>query len=142
VLKYLARYTHRVAISNQRLLSLEDGQVALRYKDYARGHRLRTMKLSAVELLRRFLMHVLPKGYVRIRQFGFLANCHRAKKLKRIRQLLSAKKPADDQQPGDSQTNRSDSIAPANDPHRCPRCGERLSFERVFPATPTPFDTS
>jgi len=142
VLKYLARYTHRVAISNQRLLSLEDGQVALRYKDYARGRRLRTMKLSAVELLRRFLMHVLPKGYVRIRQFGFLANCHRAKKLKRIRQLLSVNEPTAEQHPADGHTNPSESITPAHDPHRCPRCGDQLTFERVFPETSTPFDTS
>ena len=74
VLKYLARYTHRVAISNRRLLSLEEGQVAFRYKDYRQGRRDRVMRLAAVEFMRRFLLHVLPKGFVRIRHYGFLAN--------------------------------------------------------------------
>ena len=142
VLKYLARYTHRVAISNQRLISLEDGQVAFRYKDYARGRRLRTMKLTAVELIRRFLMHVLPKGYVRIRQFGFLANCHRAKKLKQIRQLLRVQEPAADPQRDARSTEPLLVISPAIDPFACPRCGGQLTFEQVFPEPPTPWDTS
>ena len=89
-LKYLARYTHRVAISNQRLVSLEDGKVRLRYKDYARGNRLRLLTLSASEFIRRFLLHVLPKAFVRIRHFGFLANSVRAKKLPQCRKLLEA----------------------------------------------------
>jgi hypothetical protein len=90
VLKYLARYTHRVAIANQRLLSLENGRVRFRYKDYAHGHRLRVEEIAAVEFLRRFLQHVLPKGFVRIRHFGFLANPVRAKKLPHCRALLEA----------------------------------------------------
>ena len=73
-LKYLARYTYRVAISNERLESLEDGQITFRYKDYAHGHRWRRMTLTAHEFLRRFMQHVLPRGFVRIRSFGFLAN--------------------------------------------------------------------
>ena len=77
VLKYLARYTHKKAISNRRLLSLEDGQVTFRWKDYAQGGRQRTMTLDAIEFVRRFLMHVLPPGFVRIRHYGILANCHR-----------------------------------------------------------------
>jgi len=77
VLKYLARYTHRVAISNQRLLSLHDGKLTFRYKDYAQQGRQRTMTLDAVEFLRRFLLHVLPKGFMRIRYYGFLANRNR-----------------------------------------------------------------
>ena len=73
VLKYLARYTHRVAISNARLVSLADGQVTFRYHDYADGRRPKTMTLTAAEFLRRFLLHVLPRGFVRIRHFGFLS---------------------------------------------------------------------
>ncbi len=89
VLKYLARYTHRVAIANQRLLALENGQVSFRYKDYQRGHRLRTRTIDAVEFLRRFLLHVLPRGFQRIRHFGFLANRVRQAKLAVCRALLS-----------------------------------------------------
>jgi hypothetical protein len=67
VLKYLARYTHRLAISNQRLLSLADGRVSFRYKDYADGQRHQTLTLSAGEFLRRLVHHVLPKGFVKVR---------------------------------------------------------------------------
>ncbi len=88
VLKYLARYTHRVAIANRRLLSTDDGKVTFRWKDYANGDRQRIMTLDAVEFLRRFLLHVLPKGFMRVRYYGFLANRHRAEKLQRIRFLL------------------------------------------------------
>ncbi len=90
MLKYLARYTHRVAISNRRLVSLNDGQVAFRYKDYRRGRRERVMRLEAVEFMRRFLLHVLPKGFVRIRHYGFLANRSRKEKLLRCRKLLGS----------------------------------------------------
>ena len=73
-LKYLARYTHRVAISNQRLVSLKDGRVTFRWKNYARASEPATMTLKAEEFIRRFLLHVLPKGLVKVRHFGFLAN--------------------------------------------------------------------
>ena len=88
VLQYLARYTHRVAISNHRLLSLEDGHLTFRYKDYQRGHRLRTLTLDAVEFLRRLLLHVPPHGFHRMRHFGFLANRVRQAKLAQCRTLL------------------------------------------------------
>lgn len=88
VLTYLARYTHRVAISNHRLVALEDGQVTFRYKDYQRGHRLRTLTLDAVEFLRRLLLHVPPRGFHRLRHFGFLANRVRQQKLAQCRTLL------------------------------------------------------
>src|SRR4051794_28187601 len=94
VLKYLARYTHRVAISNHRLLDLKDGRVTFRYKDYARGGERRTMELTAAEFLRRFLQHVLPRGFVRIRSYGFLANRDRREKLAACRELLAAAPPA------------------------------------------------
>ena len=90
VLKYLARYTHRVAISNRRLLDLKDGRVTFEYKDYARGGRRRAMELTAAEFLRRFLQHVLPAGFVRIRSYGFLADRDRREKLTLCRELLEA----------------------------------------------------
>jgi len=89
VLKYLARYTHRVAISNRRLLAMEDGCVTFRWKDYT-DSQTKVMKLDAVEFIRRFLLHILPSGFVRIRQFGFLANRARGKKLALCRALLGA----------------------------------------------------
>ena len=73
VLQYLARYTHRVAISNHRLVSLADGKVTFRWKDYAHGNKKRKMTVTTDEFLRRFLLHVLPRGFVRIRHFGFLS---------------------------------------------------------------------
>jgi hypothetical protein len=74
----LARYTHRVAISNARLLELRDGRVTFRYKDYTDGQQHKTMTLDAVEFLRPFVQHVLPKGFVKIRHYGLLANAQRA----------------------------------------------------------------
>jgi hypothetical protein len=88
VLKYLARYTHRVAISNRRLLSIEDGRVTFDYKDYADGNKAKVMTLEAMEFIRRFLIHILPSGFVRIRQFGLLANRTRRIKLAICRTLL------------------------------------------------------
>ena len=90
VLKYLARYTHRVAISNSRILSIEDGKVTFQWKDYADGNKTRVMTLDAVEFIRRFLLHILPGGFVRIRQYGFLANRARKEKLALCRTLLNA----------------------------------------------------
>jgi hypothetical protein len=90
VLHYLARYTHRVAISNHRLLRLTDGQVTFRWKDYAHGNKNRTMTISADEFLRRFLLHVLPKGFVRIRFFGFMASRRRTALLPQCQDLLLA----------------------------------------------------
>jgi hypothetical protein len=90
VLHYLARYTHRVAISNHRLIQLTDGQVTFRWKDYAHGSKKRKMTVTAHEFLQRFLLHVLPKGFVRIRFFGFLANRRRRTELAQCQQLLAA----------------------------------------------------
>ena len=88
MLKYLARYSHRVAISNSRLLNLADGCVTFRYTDYADAHRHKTMTLAAEEFLRRFVQHVLPRGFVKVRHYGLLANRHRQEKLKLCRKLL------------------------------------------------------
>jgi hypothetical protein len=89
VLKYLARYTHRVAISDDRLLDLEQGEVRFRYKDYAHGSRKRVMTLSALEFARRLLLHVVPSGFVRIRRYGILSNRHRREKMALCRHLLA-----------------------------------------------------
>jgi hypothetical protein len=91
VLKYLACYTHRVAISNKRLVALHDGQVTFRWKDYAHASAQREMTLSAEEFTRRFLLHVLPRGFVRIRHYGFLANRFRREKLALCKRLLGEK---------------------------------------------------
>jgi Putative transposase/Transposase zinc-binding domain len=93
VLAYVARYTHRVAISNNRLLDIDQGKVRFRWKDYRNGNRQRTMTLATDEFIRRFLLHVLPEGFQRIRYYGFLANRHREQKLARCRQLLAMPQP-------------------------------------------------
>jgi hypothetical protein len=93
VLDYVGRYTHRVAISNNRLLDIAEGKVTFRYKDYRRGAQQKTMTLQAEEFIRRFLLHVLPEGFQRIRYYGFLANRYREQKLARCRELLGMPAP-------------------------------------------------
>ena len=90
VLHYLGRYTHRVAISNHRLVSFADGKVTFRWRDSAHNNEQKLMTLSLDEFLRRFLLHLLPKGFVRIRHFGFLANRKRATSLPLCFQLLGS----------------------------------------------------
>jgi Putative transposase/Transposase zinc-binding domain len=92
-LAYLGRYTHRVAITNSRLISLEQGRVSFRWKDYRQGGETKLMTLSAQEFIRRFLLHALPDGFQRIRHYGLLANGHRAAKLELCRTLLAAPPP-------------------------------------------------
>jgi hypothetical protein len=116
VLKYLARYTHRVAISNRRLLSIEDGSVRFEYKDYADGNQTKVMTLAATEFIRRFLLHILPSGFVRIRQYGFLANRERRKKLASCRVLLGVSTP-----PGPVPASKQESTE--CEPKLCPACG-------------------
>jgi hypothetical protein len=130
VLKYLARYTHRVAISNSRLLKLPEGKVTFRYKDYADAHRQKTMTLSSEEFLRRFVQHVLPKGFLKIRHYGLLASRHRAEKLKRSRQLLMVLKLASALACAERTLPRDDArIEPAALPC-CPQCGGQR-FSRI-----------
>jgi hypothetical protein len=93
VLDYVGRYTHRVAISNDRLLAMADGKVTFRYKDYRHDAQQKTMTLQAEEFIRRFLLHVLPEGFQRIRYYGFLANRYREQKLARCRDLLGMPAP-------------------------------------------------
>ena len=115
VLQYLGRYTHRVAISNYRLISLADGQVTFRWRDSAHHNEQKVMSLSLDEFLRRFLLHVLPKGFVRIRHFGFLANRRRATLLPLCRQALAVVQP---------QTQPEASTAKETRPlWLCPKCG-------------------
>ena len=118
VLNYLARYTHRVAISNHRLVSFKDDRVSFRWKDYAADSKQKVMTVSADEFLRRFLIHVLPKGLVRIRHFGLFANRKRSASLLRCRFLLNAAAPP--QQP----------VPTAQ--IKCPLCSEpMLVVERI-----------
>jgi hypothetical protein len=113
VLQYLGRYTHRIAISNARLISLVDGVVRFRWKDYAdRGH-TKIMALDVDEFLRRFLLHVLPRGFVRIRHFGLLANAQRRTLIARAQDLLGTPTPA---------RSSDDAHATDGDPTRCPFC--------------------
>jgi hypothetical protein len=111
VLRYLGRYTHRVAISNHRLIAFDGERVTFRWRDYARGNKSRTMVLTATEFLRRFFLHVLPKGFVRIRHFGLLANCWRAAVLPVCRRLLAM----------EPSSHSVDPVATSAS-WRCPRC--------------------
>jgi hypothetical protein len=126
VLGYLARYTHRVAITNHRLVAFDGDQVTFRWKDYAHGNRKRKMTLGSQEFLRRFLLHVLPRGFVRIRFFGFMANRRRATLSPLCQRLL-----ADQPLPHPPAATTSSPAQPAC--FRCPKCStpmvivERLS---------------
>jgi len=132
VLKYLARYTHRVAISNGRILSVADGKVTFLWKDYADGNKTKTMTLDAVEFIRRFLLHILPAGFVRIRQFGFLANRARREKLLLCRKLLNAPTPLSNATVDDVPDRNTDKKP-------CPVCRiGHMILIRLFPAERLP----
>ena len=141
VLKYLARYTHRVAISNSRILSMAEGKVTFLWKDYAGGSEMKPMTLDAVEFIRRFLLHILPAGFVRIRQFGFLANRARREKLALCRRLLGA--------PVASSGSESVALPTGKTSEKiCPVCGIghmiliRLPHTERLAAQPLRFDSS
>jgi len=137
VLEYLGRYTHRVAISNQRLLALRDGNVSFRWKDYRHPQRPKVMTLSAEEFIRQFLLHSLPRGFQRIRHFGLLANCHRAAKLEASRQLLAG--PCADLLPPASDAPPIDPLPASQTLRKCPRCGiGTLSRIDVWPPSHGP----
>jgi Putative transposase/Transposase zinc-binding domain len=139
VLKYLAQYTHRTAISNHRLLDLDERTVTFRYKDYAHGERKRTMKLSAVEFVRRFLLHVLPAGFVRIRHYGLLGNRHRQEKLELCRRLLQPDSAVEPESPEVKAPESSSSISPTR---VCPACGAgRMVLIEELPPRPAPRDS-
>lgn len=134
VVDYLARYTHRIAVSNGRLLNMDEERVRLRYKDY-RDHRSKVMTLKGEELVRRYLLHVLPKGLMRIRHFGFLSNRQRRCKLTQIRAALALPTP------GPSSVSvalveRSGPAVTYEDLERCPRCrAGRMRVKRELPGT-------
>jgi hypothetical protein len=145
VLAYLSRYTHRVAISNRRLISLDGAGVTFKWKDYrAKGReRAKLMTLATGEFIRRFLIHVLPGGFHRIRHYGLFAGSKRVENIARARQLLAVPKP------------QSNNVADSNEPqtlaHPCPCCGGRMivieTFERgcsprTRPANVIRIDTS
>ena len=139
VLAYVARYTHRVAISNNRLLAIDHGNVRFRWKDYRNGNRQRTMTLAAEEFIRRFLMHVLPQGFRRIRYYGFLANRHRRQKLARCRQLLAMAQPeATDEAAARDYRDQYQQLTGAS-LTECPACqrGHMVIIEVLKPAKPS-----
>ncbi len=119
VIAYLGRYTHRIAISNNRIVDLRDGIVRFHWRDYRDGNRSKIMTLPAVEFLRRFLLHVLPRGFMRIRHFGLLANRHRKPKLERCRALLHTAPPPT--KPVESVAAMVERLT-GNDPTLCPFC--------------------
>lgn len=122
LVKYLGRYTHRIAISNERILALDDGAVTFAWRDRTQGDRQRTMTLPAVEFLRRFLLHVLPDGFQRIRHYGLHANRRAAARLERCREVLSAPPPP----PIRRETTAEAALRLTGvDFQRCPACGER-----------------
>jgi hypothetical protein len=134
VLAYLSRYTHRVAISNSRILRFDQTGVTFRYKDYRRGgaDRQQVMTVTTDEFIRRFLLHVLPKGFHRIRHYGLLAGATRKAHLERARELLEVAPPAATDAPVEP-----DEIRPP-----CPCCGGRMvvieTFQRQARAPPAP----
>ncbi len=121
VLEYVGRYTHRVAISNNRLISMDDGKVSFRWKDYRDSSRQKTMTLKAGEFIRRFLIHVLPDGFHRIRYYGFLGNRHRAGKLTRCRELLGMSSPGSGDDPPADYRDRFEALT-GRSLRECPHC--------------------
>jgi hypothetical protein len=136
VLNYLARYTHRIAISNERILGVADDQVRFRYKDYAAGSVMKELRVDAPEFLRRFLLHVVPRGFMRVRHYGLLANRHRTVRLARCRELLDAPAPPKKPAVAPSPAERILQLTGV-DILRCPVCGEgpMRRTERLLPDT-------
>jgi len=139
VLKYLSRYTHRVAIANSRLTFVGDGRVRFRYVDYADQRTDKDMTLTATEFLRRFLLHVVPAGFMRIRHYGLLANCKRAAKLARCRELLGAGPTAALPAPV-ADASAPPAAASEGAAARCPRCGGLMRVVEIL--APQRHDTS
>jgi len=123
VLRYLGRYTHRVAISNHRLVAFDGERVTFRWKDYSQEARWRTMTVTAMEFLRRFVQHVLPRGFVRIRQFGYLASACRTARLALARTLLA--------QPSAPAPSH-ETVATPDATWSCPRCGTPMTVGPIL----------
>jgi Putative transposase len=135
-LAYLSRYTHRVAIANSRLVALDDGSVIFRWKDYrAKGReRAKIMTLAVDEFIRRFLLHVLPGGFHRIRHYGLFANGGRAENIARARQLLNVAAPPSEPSDADGTADNE----PPTLAHPCPCCGGRMIIIETFERGGTP----
>jgi predicted Zn-ribbon and HTH transcriptional regulator len=137
VLDYVGRYTHRVAISNNRLLDIENDQVHFEWKDYRDGGQVKTMTLSADEFIRRFLLHVLPDGLQRIRYYGFLANRYRKKKLDQCRRLLGMALPAEPTSHAEKDYRDRYEELTGDSLHRCPQCKQgRMLVIEILPRLP------
>ena len=132
VLRYLGRYTHRVAISNHRLLAFDGEHVTFSYKDYARSNQHRTMTLTAMEFLRRFVQHILPRGFVRIRQSGFLANTHRTARVALARTALGTSSPP---APAPVATDSTTTETEPRATWACPRCGAAMIVGPILTAS-------
>jgi hypothetical protein len=132
VLRYLGRYTHRVAISNHRLLAFDGEQVTFSYKDYDRDGQRRTMTLTAMEFLRRFVQHILPRGFVRIRQSGFLANTSRVARIALARTVLAT--PSPPAPATDTTAPTTTDTLPPRATWACPRCGAAMTVGRILSA--------
>jgi len=135
VLDYVGRYTHRVAISNNRLLDIEDDRVCFQWKDYRTGGQIKTMTLSADEYIRRFLLHLLPNGFQRIRYYGLLGNRHRKEKLSHCRRLLGMQMP--DQHPvvpvQEDYRDRYEDLT-GSSLRQCPQCQRgRMALVAILP---------
>ena len=132
VLAYLARYTHRVAISNRRLLEIGDDHVSFRWKDYREdgSAKSKVMRLAPAEFMRRFLLHVLPAGFHRIRHYGLFANGHRAEKLALCRRLLDVPMPGGGNK--DEEGDAHELTDEPREPPPCPCCGGRMKVVEVF----------
>lgn len=124
VLKYLSQYTHRVAISNRRLLAADEQSVTFSYKDYADGARRKTMRLDVEEFVRRFCLHLLPERFVKIRHYGLLGNRNRAQRIEQARQCLGVSTPAQPETEGTQEEQVTVPTAAKELPRpRCPHCG-------------------
>ena len=137
VLDYVGRYTHRVAISNNRLLDIAEGKVTFRYKDYRHNAQQKTMTLEAGEFIRRFLLHVLPEGFQRIRYYGFLANRYRVEKLTRCRQLLGMPEPESPAFEGANDYRERYEELTGSSLRECPVCHQgRMLVTQILPRSP------
>ena len=132
---YLGRYTHRVAISNERLIRLQDGRVTFRWKDYKQPNKQKLMTLEAGEFIRRYLIHVLPRGFVRIRHFGWLANTHREQKLALCRKLLGIEPPEQQREAAAENADTSSAGLTGESLAICPACrqGHMVVIEIIHP---------
>ncbi|MGH7945393.1 MAG: IS91 family transposase [Opitutaceae bacterium] len=142
VLDYVGRYTHRVAISNNRLLDIDDGKVTFRWKDYRDGNARKTMALAATEFIRRFLLHILPPGLQRIRYYGLLGNRYRQEKLAQCRQLLQMTPSTPAAAPAETSCDYRDRHAALTgiSLHQCPVChqGRMIIVEQLNPSNSSP----